>query len=84
SSEFYTEPLKIYDQYDIETNLPANIQWLSSSNYIDSVTFDPLTKRIRITVKGTVFVETEAIISYIPTDGLFSFRGFYTIMPGRY
>ena len=84
SSEFYTEPLKIYDQYDIETNLPANTQWLISSNYVDSVTFDPLTKRMKIVVKGTVLVETEIVISYIPSDGSFSFRGFYTIMPGRY
>jgi hypothetical protein len=84
SSEFYTEPLKIYDQYDIETNLPANTQWLISSNYVDSVTFDPLTKRMKIVVKGTVLVETEIVISYVPSDGSFSFRGFYTIMPGRY
>jgi len=84
SSVFYTEPLHIYDQYDIEANLPANIQWLSSSNYIDSVTFDPVTKKMKITVAGTVLVETEVWISYIPPDGSFSFRGFYTIMPGTY
>lgn len=84
SSEFYTEPLKIYDQYDIETNLPQNTQWVTNSNLIDSVTFDPLTKRLRVVIKGSVISETEVIISYIPSDGLFSFRGFYTIMPGRY
>ncbi len=82
--EFYTEPLHIYDQYDIEANLPANSQWLSSSNYVDSITFDPLTKRVKITVQGTVITETEAWISYIAPDGSFAFRGKYIIMPGTY
>jgi hypothetical protein len=84
SSEFYTEPLHIYDQYDIEANLPASSQWLSSSNYVDSITFDPLTKRVKITVQGTVITETEAWISYIAPDGSFAFRGKYIIMPGTY
>jgi hypothetical protein len=84
SSEFYTLPIKIYDQYDIETNLPENTEWVTNSNLIDSITFYPSTKRLRIVVKGSVISETEVYISYIPSDGSFSFRGFYTIMPGRY
>ncbi|OQB99314.1 MAG: hypothetical protein BWX78_01790 [Firmicutes bacterium ADurb.Bin099] len=84
SREFYTEPLRIYDQYDIEANLPSNTRWLCNSNFVDSITFDPVAKRLKIVVRGTVTTETEAIISYIAPDGSFAFRGFYTIMPGTY
>jgi hypothetical protein len=84
SREFYTEPLRIYDQYDITANLPSNTRWLCNSNFVDSITFDPVAKRLKIVVRGTVTTETEAIISYIAPDGSFAFRGFYTIMPGTY
>ena len=84
ASVFYTEPLNIYDQYGIENNLPENTKWISNSDLVDSITFDPTTKRIKIVVKGTAVSDTEVIISYITSDGSFAFRGVYTIMAGTY
>lgn len=84
TSDFYSLPLKVFDQYGVAIDLPSGGKWITNSNYVESIEFDNRNKQLHLSIKGEVFEVSDAIVSYIAQDGSFSFRGFYRIMPGSY